>query len=150
MNRPIDTEIDRLEQEIEERDRKIRTLIELKEVYPDLRVHRDKKDVVRYCSETINGEVDTVDFTHACSCCTGAAVLVWPFTVVDGIRVYSDPPHFDIGHLHDFGFGVVPGEYWKAKMMEAQVCPLILKKVDDYLAKHRPVAYEDAEKEEAS
>jgi hypothetical protein len=150
MSKPIDVEIDRLEQEIEERDRKIRTLIELKEVYPDLRVHRDKKDVVRYCSEMINGEVDTMDIGQSCSCCTGAAVVVWPFTIVDGVRIYSNPPHFDIGHLHDFGFGVVPNADWKAKLMEQNVCPLILKKVDDYLARHRPVSYDAVDEEEAS
>lgn len=148
--KPIEVEIDRLEKEIEERDRKIRTLIELKEVYPDLRVHTDKNDIVRYCSPMINGEVDTMDIGQSCACCTGATVLAWPFTTLDGIRIYSDPPHFDIGKLNDFGFGVIPNPQWKGDFIKAQMCPLILKKVDDYLARHRPVSYEQAEEEEGS
>ncbi len=143
--RKIDEEIRLLELQISDLDRKISALAELAIVYPDLIVHSNKEGVKKYCSASVNDYVNTMEVVNQCSCCDGAPLILYAYCVVNDIRIYSDPPHFQIGFANRYGFGQVPLTNWKDDLKDAGISKLVMDKASDYLKRHPPVDYDDVE-----
>ena len=109
--------IERLTREADQKMVEAAKLADLLVRFPDLRRHVDRWEKVAYCSASVNGRVTDVEFRYNCGCCSDSPLEAWPFVVIDGQRVYSDPPVFRVAD-RDSG-GDVPYEGWHTQLAAA-------------------------------
>lgn len=143
--RKLSKEIGNLELELIERQKRIDALKELDRSYDDMVVHTSKDGIQRLCSASMNEYVNQMEIVHSCGCCEGAGLLIYPFCVVEGQKVFSNPPHFSVGHSNRYGFGEVPLTDWKVTLKNAGINPLVIDKVGEYLKRHPPIDYDEVD-----
>lgn len=138
----LSEEISRLEVDLQQRQERLKGLNELDRCYTDVVVHTNKDGFQRLCSASINEYVNQMEIAHSCGCCEGAQLLIYPFCVVEGQKVFSNPPHFTVGFSNRYGFGEVPLTDWKVELKRAGINQLVIDKVAEYLKRHPPIDYD--------
>lgn len=122
----------------------------LQKLYPDLKVERDGRITsftsIKFCSGSVNCIVDGADIFkgfHSFDALKNNEEIVeaWPFTTVEGYKIYSDPPSFTIGQTNNSGFGVTPKAGWEDAMEEAGIARPGIRAAKDHLKKNPPITY---------
>lgn len=94
-------------------------------------------------SKDVNGLCDEMDLEHTYRDHCSDPVVVWPFVVIDGQQVFSDPPSFHVACNNPKGVGYLADDDWRARMVEANISRKVIIKVQVYLAHHSACDCED-------
>lgn len=137
---------EKLERELDELLRKKKLL----EIYPDIRESTGRWGDVRLISQHVNELVDDVDICHSCGCCEDAPVQAWPFKVVNGVKVFSDPSKFVIGEKVPSysGMGDRPYDNWQEELEKAGITQIVISKIQKYFKDNTPKHIEYIDDEE--
>ena len=144
--------------EMDELDARIDNLIFMRQTvqkmmikYPDLKLWPLEDGDYMLCSSSVNRYVDDFDQYDRPSLLIEhdnesnereiVSVEVWPYTVVDDHRIYSNPPCFIIGEVNNKGFGVKPFDGWEDQMSEHDICNTAIRKARNYLRSKPPITY---------
>lgn len=101
---------------------------------PEMRAHRDG-GITRLCMAEANHYVDTLELVR------GDDFYAYLYFDNKGVRIYSDPPLFFIGHKNLHGFGVHPAPGWTEEMKTGNINPDVIKKVQSFLGANAAVDY---------
>ena len=126
--------IDELEQEIKKKQEELDILRTVKEQYPSLQSSRGRWGYIRYYASEINSEVDEVSIHYSCGCCSDASLYARPYKVVNGLKVFSDPPYFCVGGKTDYR-GDEPDIGWENKLREKNIPENVIQKIQDHFDK---------------
>lgn len=138
-------EIDRMEKDIVQRQADVDSIKVLFARLPDLQIYRyGKSDNFISCSATMNSVVDNYDANHRDTeyldefgintvKADPKLVDMWLFTIVDGHKVYANPPCYTVGHENESGFGIVPVKDWELHMEMNNISLTAIRKVRAYL-----------------
>jgi hypothetical protein len=108
--------------------------------YPDIKRYRDR-DTIRFCSTKINNKVNNVEIEHGSRLYSDDPLYVWTSIIIDGVRVYSNPPNFYIGEEDRGGDSPIIG--WQEKLRKASIPDTIILKIEDYFEKNKPEGDEE-------
>lgn len=109
--------------------------------HPHLRAWLDHLGCTRLCSVDVNQFVDRIELTHRTE--QGGSLEIMPFIDDKGVKVYSDPPIFIVGHRNSNGFGEIPLADWKEILEDSQISTEVQRKVKWYMGAHAPVDYNE-------
>lgn len=138
-------EIERIEKDISVREASLSSIKALFARLPDLQVYKSSKDSeIISCSSQMNGSMtDFIPFHRDTEYLdeygintikvSPKIVDVWLYTELDGLRVYSNPPYFTVGHENESGFGIVQNKEWESLMDSCGVSLALIRKVRTYL-----------------
>jgi hypothetical protein len=96
--------------------------------FPDLLLHTNRWNKVRYYSKSANSIADKYDIGYNCGCCNDSPLELSPYIETEYGRVYSDPPVFTIGDKNIYRSDK-PYDGWDKKLREANVKEEIIEKV---------------------
>lgn len=111
---------------------------------PDLMVYRPdaaKQDLI-YCSTSVNHYVDQYDCTELKdSQGRSEYVLAWPYTIINTVKVYSNPPFHVVGAPNEQGFGITPRDQWEDLLSGHNISNTVIRKIRSYLKSKPPINY---------
>lgn len=146
-------EVDRLEKEVKVKESQVSAIKHIFTSYPDLKIYRpiNSKDDCLMCSYRTNIYVDNFDVLEDrdSTIDTQSQVYIWPYTIIDSYKLYSNPPYFVVGSLNQDGFGVVVDPNWDVKMDAENIAASVVRKVRTYLKSRVPINYTNNGSEEA-
>lgn len=125
MNENILKEIQKLHGEIEIKKKEVNNLLNLIEIYPDIRKETGRWNKTVFCSKLTNNIVTKFDMRHNCGCCNDSPLEIWPYLETPHGNVYSDPPKFVVGEMHWIS-GDRPYENWNKKMRDHNIPEAII------------------------
>lgn len=128
-----------------ELENKLNELKKIKELFPDIEIHKDRWEKERYSSSLALKKVDKTLFYHSCGCCPDAVLYVGPYLEVDGIEIYTNPERFIIGQKHAYGFGEEPDDDWEERLKNAGLTDTIIEQTRKFF-KENPI--EDCDDED--
>lgn len=132
--------IEKMEEEVQKQQNKIKQLKTIKEKYPSLKEDKDRWGNIRYYSKEINTEVDNLFIYHGCGCCIDSGVIARPFKEIDNIKIFSDTPGFFVGE--GSAIGDVPYTNWENKLIESNIPQSIIQRIKEHF-KEQEELYED-------
>lgn len=143
--------------DITDKQKVLDAITHLQNVYPDLKVQRDGRITslgsVKFSTSMANKLADGADIMtrvdmqldrkphEGVSFPPDEYVEAWPYTTVDGYKVYSDPPCFTIGTTNLTGFGVVPLANWEDAMEDHGITKEAIRAAKNHLRKNPPLHY---------
>jgi hypothetical protein len=136
--------------DINDKQKVLDAIAHLYKIYPDLKIQRDGRIAsfasLKFSTATVNSIVDGIDiekhYTTLDALHNGhESVEAWPYTTIEGYKVYSDPPCFTIGETYTMGFGTVPLSKWEDAMGDAGIAKVAIKATKDYFKKNPPIPY---------
>lgn len=151
-----DEAVAQLAVDISDKQKVLDAVIHLHTTYPDLLVDRDPfvaSSIIttKFSSAGANKIAEDVDvFTRIelefvdCegeSCVKREVVEAWPYTTLDGYKVYSVPSAFDIGEVNSSGFGITPFTQWEDLLDASSIALEAVRKARNYLRKNPPIQY---------
>jgi hypothetical protein len=129
MIRTLSNHIDRLKEDISEKQAEVDRLTELSRSFSDLKRFEGIGDNhVVFFSFTANELV--TNFVRRRDTSPEYSVVVWPYLETDLGRVYSNPPYFIVGKLHPQGDIPKPG--WEEELRKAKITEVVIAKVQEY------------------
>ena len=143
------TTIERKNYELRDENSKLKSRLEIALEYPELvrqfgDIWKDTNrwNVKRYSSKSVNSIVDKVECRHNCGCCPDSPIEVWPYTEFNGVKIYSDPPSFNVGeaNCHD---GETPYDNWQEKLRTALIAEVVIQQIEAWFEKNKPGQEED-------
>lgn len=108
--------------------------------YPTLRAWKEPNGLVRLATPEVNYYVDQMEIRHRTDA-MAATLEVLPFLEDFGLKLYSDPVFFAIGHKNPKGFGNVALEDWRKVLEEGCIAKEVISKVKWYLEAHPAIDY---------
>jgi len=134
----ISEKIDELEKEKSELDFEIKKLKKVQKIYPDIKTNVNRWSQERLSSKEVNSIVDEVEISHNCGCCDDSPLEVWPYKVVEGLRIFSNPSRFTVADKNAYGCGNIPYDCWEEKLKKENISEVVIKKVEKYLEENSP------------
>lgn len=134
------TEINRLDGEINSKISMLQMFKNLHALYPDLMLYQLDYDYVA-CSSTVNSLVDLYDACERDDVGGITYIDVWPYFVVEGYRVYSNPPYFTVGANNTEGFGIKTADGWVDTMESDNISNVVIRKIRNFLKSKPAIDY---------
>ena len=139
-------EIDRLGHDLNSKIEVINGIKTLLNKFPDLMVYRpsdNKKYELVCCSSAVNHFADSYNYTEVANCSGPPIVYVWPYTLIDNNKVYSNPCYFGIGEVNINGFGINLDQNWEACLTENDIPNTLIRKIKSYFKSRPPINYNE-------
>lgn len=109
---------------------------------PDLAIYKSEDGECFPYSKAVNTIADEVDI------CEGRdinnsdiSVWAWPSTVIDGTRIWSNPPYYWLGDSNLDGFGIEPNPQLEALMDRDELAFKIKRQIRAWLKGHPAISY---------
>jgi hypothetical protein len=126
----ITAEINKLRQEILE-------LMEIKKRFPDVKVHINRWDIVKFCAESVNPIANDCLIMHACgSCCPDSPLVITPILKQDSFPTVYGSPQICIGE--QCGDGDILDFGWEKTLKEKNISDAVIEKIRKYEELNRP------------
>lgn len=109
--------------------------------FPDLKVSTDRWQNKRFCSKSVNGRADQVDFRFNCGCCTDSPCEARPYIETLGVQVFADPDRYWIGERCDWGSNyraVTEDPRWEGAMRKQGISEEAIRITRRYLDANSP------------
>jgi hypothetical protein len=139
-------EVDRLNKDINTKVNILDGIKHLMTKFPDLMIYRSPSSTKHKficCSSSVNNYVDSYDYTESNNVEPGEVtyVFAWPYTTIDSINVYSNPPYYLIGAVNNKGFGIIPAEGWDDLLASDNISNSLIRKIRTFLKSKPPIDY---------
>ena len=134
----ISEKIQKLEKEVSEINFEIAKLKNIQKEYPDIKTHTNRWKTERLFSKKVNNIVNKVDISHNCGCCEDSPLEAWPYKLIKGLEIFSDPCCFQVGHKNAYGIGECPYDDWEEKFKKNNISEVVIKKVKKYFKEYPP------------
>jgi len=141
LKEKLEERISKSQEEINKNEK----IVELINMYPDLRIYSNRWNKEYFCSKLINEIVTDVEFANGCGCCADTPLYAKFFVDIDGIKVYADPVEICIGEGSYGGIGYVNTEKWEYTLKSFNINKRVFDKVEKYLENNKFEPYEDLE-----
>lgn len=126
----------------------LQTLYNLSQTqFPDLQRISDRWNHIRYASSLVNSKAKHAKMKHSCGCCPDAPLLVYPYIVVDGVEINSDPTGIGVGERNQWGEGEIPNKGWKEKLIKHNISSTVIDIVQQYFDDNPIVDYDDEDED---
>lgn len=135
--------LQKIEDQITELTNKKKIIEKLVEKYWDIAEYTDRWESKRFSTRMVNTEVDCVMMKHNCGCCDDSPLEAWPYKLVEGTEVYSNPAFFFIGEKNNDGTGDKPYDNWQEKLRKENITEYVIGKIQEYLDANPPIDIED-------
>lgn len=130
LNMSEDNFLEDMEDNINKSKDLLEKLKAIKKMYPSLCMSKNRWGVVRYCASEINPETNEVEIYKSCGCCYDASVLVSPYKIIDGLKIYASPSGLPVGFGSDSGD--IPFEGWKKELVDKNISEEVISKIENY------------------
>lgn len=142
--------------DIADKQKVLEAIAHLQHIHPDLKVQRSglvsSLTSIKFSSSDANKVSEGVDIItrtdmfldrkpHEGTRYPEHFVEAWPYSTMDGYKVYSDPPSFTIGKVNTNGFGIEPMPYWEDMMDEADIAIEAIRAARSHLKKNPAIHY---------
>lgn len=125
--------IKELQKVVDKNNDEINTLVKLTERFPDLEIHKNRWGEERYSAKSVNKVADKWYYGHSCGCCEDAALEIYFYIEIDGVKIHSNPDKFYIGEKSDYSDSGYRIEFdFEKKMIEAEINLELIQKVKIY------------------
>lgn len=124
-----------MKEKIESLKEEAKRLEEILAVYPDLGEEKDRWEHIRLHSSFVNSKCTNYDMHHTCGCCDDAPLLVLPYLLFNGTKIYSKPVEFSVAKKDQYNLCNIAYLNWDKELKEAGIPDTLIKKIDDYLKK---------------
>jgi len=110
------------------------------ELYPDIKEKIDRWSNKRLSSPSINSKTDRVHINHNCGCCEDSILQAWPYKIVNGIEVFSDPACFVIGEKIPFYYGLGERSYdnWQEELRKENITETVINQIQKFFDDNKP------------
>jgi hypothetical protein len=124
--------INKKHQQLTEQQQEYATLVKIAEKYPDLKEHTDRWGNKYYTSASANQDVTDYDLRHSCGCCPDSILYLYPYLLIDVVKVYGGPLPFNIGDQEPSYGTARPNPYWIEELTKAKIPEFIISKLQEY------------------
>ena len=118
------------QRELKEKTEEYQKILQLLLV-PGLKVHTNRWGKERFYTSYVNTICSKCEISHNCGCCSDSPIEVWPYTVINEVKIYSDPPSLSPGYGDNEDYG------WEEKFRKHQLGEVIIEKVRNYFKELR-------------
>lgn len=107
-------------------------LLKLLEKFPDLKKRSSRWGKIRYSTKAVNAIVTDCDISHNCGCCPDSPIEVWPYVIIEGVKIYSAPERFMPGEGNAWGYGERSYDNWQEGFKKEGIAEVVTEKVQQF------------------
>lgn len=136
-----------LKEDTQNKIKELQKALELTDVFPDIKVYKNRWNTEHYSSKSVNAKVTNIEFKHSCGCCSDAPLYAKCYLLYNGIKVYTEPVEICIGQGNAYGNGEIVDYNWKSTFEKYNINKSVNSIVEKFIEENLPENDEDEDEE---